>query len=314
MSDIFDLLSKVYKIFRLSLFFCKVTKMDLKRYHFFCPPLKGDVSCQSVAIVDDSSDKKDTEQKLYEQTLDSLLMLNQTHRSPIQRSVQQGYMQSIGFLRAVYNDERFDLIRPPKKLLDFFNISFHFEFYPTYFTISTIDASQSKTFPYNKMTAEIFRSIQLGFISSNLCFLFACFGSTTWVNGEMVIKVTDYRFDQPKTYVFPLKLSNDVIMSVSETKNLKPDQSIQYQKNAVLLKNPYICLDPSPDVARAKSVMDCRKKMWIGDNPRTTIGTPTFAKTPDVPSKYLIKKIDPQRPIQNIRVPSSILNMLENAK
>lgn len=288
--------------------------MDLKRYHFFCPPLKGDVSCQSVAIVNDSGEQKDMEQKLYEQTLDSLLMLNQTHRSPIQRSVQQSYMQSIGFLRAVYNDERFDLIRPPKKLLDFFNISFNFEFYPTHFTISTADASQSKTFPYNKMSAELFRSIQLGFISSNLCFLFACVGSMTWVNGEMVIKVTDYRFDQPKTYVFPLKLSNDVIMSVSETKNLKPDQSIQYQKNAVLLKNPYICLDPSPDVARAKSVIDCRKKMWIGNSPQTTVDTPTFAKTPDVPSKYLIKKVNPQRPIQGIKVPPSILSMLENAK
>ena len=292
--------------------------MDLRRYHFFCPTLKGEIGCQTVVSGESEVRSDELEADLYEDTINSLLMGNQIYRTPIQKNIQQEYTESIGFLHAVYNDERFDILKPPKKMIDDLNVSFHFQFYPQNFTVTSCASNQVKSFPYNKISKEIFHCIQLGQVSSNLCTLFSQFTSYVWSDGEILVRITDYRIIPPSNFVYSLKISADVIQLISDAKKLHGEAELEYKKNSLLILHPLICTDPSPDVARVQSVFDCRKKMWIKEKEDLE---PIFAEkaqamktVESVPKKHAITKIAPPKPVQGIKIAPSILDMFANQK
>ena len=292
--------------------------MDLRRYHFFCPTLKGEVGIQTAVSGESESHGEELEADLYEDTINSLLMGNQIYRTPIQKNIQQEYTESIGFLRAVYNDERFDMLKPPKKMIDDLNVSFHFQFYPQNFTVTACASNQVKPFPYKKTSKEIFHCIQLGKVSSNLCSLFSHFSSYNWVDGEILVRITDYRIIPTANFVYSLKISADIIQLIADSKKLNRDADLEYKKNSLLVLHPSICTDPSPDVSRVQSVLDCRKKMWIKEKEDIE---PIFAekaqvmKTAEsVPKKHAISKISRTKPVHGIKIAPSILDMFANQK
>ena len=103
--------------------------MDSRRYHFFCPQLKGDASCQTIQSNECDDHFDNLEEKLHFKTVNSLLMGEKNYRNPVQQSIQQGYSKYIGFMKAVYDDERFDVLTSSEKFINESDAKFHFEFF-----------------------------------------------------------------------------------------------------------------------------------------------------------------------------------------
>ena len=294
-------------------------KMDLRRYHFFCPTLKGEQSSQTLLSADDEASEEDLESKIYEGTIESILLGNQNFQTDLQRNIQQEYMQSIGFLHAVYNDERFDLLKPPPTMIEDLHPSFHFQFCLDQITVTSTATNETKTFSYNKTSKEMFYSLELGQVSSVLCSLFASFGSSQLTGGQILVHITDNRLSPPRNYITSLTITYDVIHSISETKQLKGENNHKYQKDALLLAHPYICVDPSPDVARAQSIYDSRKKMWTSEKDETTFVPSTqnvvINKVPEqVSKKHSITKISLHQSIRGVKIAPLIVDLFSSQK
>lgn len=82
--------------------------------------------------------------------------------------------------------------------------------------------------------------------------------------GKIACSVADYRLDPPIERIQILTASTEIMMDTLAAVNgqTSDEALIKAESEALLASHPVICTDPSPDLARAESVMDWRSKVW----------------------------------------------------
>lgn len=294
----------------------KKSKMEGQRFHFFLSPMKDDEECQNNFIDENRQFIPELEKNLYEQSLHNLLLGVQTHKTQMQRNLQQGHLKNLGFLISIFNDPRFDLLNLPRNLYDEFNVSFSFEFHQKAFTLSLADGSQTKTFQYTPKSRELIRCLETGRISQELLELFKTYGKIQWADGSIIVRITDYRFDPPRSYAYPLTIGADIILSYGE-REMSEEAHLEVQRNILLTANPDLALDPSPDVSRINSVLDERIKMWDSGPDRretfpNTLQPPTQSQQSSAPKKP-INTIKLKKSTQPLYFPQAIYTIFSNS-
>ncbi|EAX98660.1 hypothetical protein TVAG_403420 [Trichomonas vaginalis G3] len=259
--------------------------------------MKDDEATQNSFIHENRNNLPGIEENFYSQTLQSLLLGVQRHKTQMQRNLQQGHSKNLGFLISIFHDDRFDMLNLPNKLFEDFNVSFNFEFHPKVFTLALGDGSNPRTFQYNTKSRELIRCSETGCISEELLQLFNTFGKIQWTDGSIIVRITDYRFEPQRTYTYPLTIGQDVILSFG-AKALSEEEHLEAQKNILLVANPDLTLDPSPDVARINCVLDDRIKMW-DSGPDKKENSSSFNQQPIIQSQ---PSSTPKKPISTIKL------------
>lgn len=223
----------------------------------------------------------DTENSLLKQvktvTLASLLTNTEQIRltnSKYEKHLIDDYKSRMKFYISYFFDRNFDIFTPPPNLfLKEYNRGLFFEFYESQFKlISRYESGIVKTeFGYDLNMIPILECLETGTITRDLFCLLEKMQVKCYDSGLLLAKCTDFRVQPTKEFLIKLSIGSDVINYFANTRIQNPDekQKLEFEKEALLLENPVLCTDPSPDVARIYSLLDGRKKMWLNHNDRS---------------------------------------------
>ena len=231
---------------------------------------------------------------------------------------------------------------------DFPLSSFKLELQNNDFILSDLSNQTIKRFSYNEFANVIFKSIQNGIIS---IFFLSTIGMTLesaikFENGCCICDIYDFRFDQPIYQRIKLHICNEILTSFIHSqlfspkknpvlnrfnkskKNITPQQISEMsisekdevkhtvEQQLILKLHPFVCIDPSPNVCRAMSIMDFRSKLW---NDKSVIQLIDKKSNFNVPVKKSTSKLIQVPQISNqmrsyessIEIPANIVDFFE---
>ena len=208
-------------------------------------------------------------------SLQKILFSQEKSQTKYEKCLIDDYKNHMGFYISALNDPQFDVFTPSKTLFENCNINLYFDFYKDSFEIkSQIDQQVALvSLGYDDNIIPVLESISTGYVTLSLLKLIEKMKIKNWDNGIMIAKWTDYRLTPPKTFIQKLEIGPDIIEYqgnlLHRNESVDNIEKLKFEKQAILLENPDICTDPSPDVARINSVVDWRKKMWINTKMET---------------------------------------------
>lgn len=241
----------------------------LGRIRFFFPSTKVNCETQTPVIYNPISKNGDIYEQMQEQMIQTLISQEPRPTNIIDYTYMQDFNKRLGYFIANENDERFDKLTPPPDLYENLRVAFNVSLLDKNFIIFRSDVKKSKDFDFNfsyeKSYIPLIESLESGVIGRELMAILWKLKVNAWEDGRLLCQIVDYRFEEPITYFRILNLSYSAIScldSLSSSKVQSQQQKIENEKQILLRLYPQICTDPSPDVARAKSYLDWRQKMW----------------------------------------------------
>ena len=210
--------------------------MKEKRIFFFYPPKKVESASQTIFNVIPSHKKGIINNNLAQNTLDSLLLRNTTFQNNFQKSLIQHYSSHLGFYCSLYNDNRFDLLTPPKDLFTDFPISLSFDFFENHFVITNPLTSQFLSFVYSNSIFPILNSIEDGVISTELFVLIEQLHCNSYLSGILLCKISDFRFSKPIIFKSTLKINSTTLSyKLSLKANITQNEKLEIEKKNLMI-------------------------------------------------------------------------------
>lgn len=239
--------------------------MKLSKIHFFLPS-KEDSETQTPIIY--NYHKKDTSvyDQMYEQTKLTLFFQDPRPTNFISRSYMQDFNERLAYFTGNQNDDRFYPISPPPNLFQNLTVGFEVLFLDKSFVISC-PGSKQFNYPYEDIFLPLFESLESGIINAELELFLEKRKIKNWENGKILCLITDNRFPNPISYKRLLSISYRAIycsakFGLSSKMPNSQQRRLEVEQKIGVLSHPTICTDPSPNVARAQSILDWRSKMW----------------------------------------------------
>jgi hypothetical protein len=191
-------------------------------------------------------------------------------------------------------DPRFDSLTPPRDIFDRFQPSILFELFDRDFLVSGSSRLSPQRFSYDVNSAFILEALETGHLTADMCDFVTKFGSCCYEDGFMVCECLDRRFKRELRYRIRLETSQSVFAQYYQS--IASGNPLVTEQTVLSVYRPVICTDPSPDVARAQSVLDFRAKMWQPRErslrPETSILTrPTTSAATNVKSMEQFKRV-----------------------
>lgn len=247
--------------------------MSEKKFRFFCPTRKIDTDAQTAICGYDHYKTGTVSKKMAYEDMSTVLFQQSRPQSSYRKALINGYNSRLGFYLTTLCHEDFDILTPPPSLFTKQQASVIFRFYDKYFSISSTDTSPkcpTIEFTYKTDITPILETIETGEITRDLARILEKLKITGYEEGVIIGLIEDYRF-APEGQIHYIKLSigPDLFLYYTQNPAITPEQRLEMEKKVLLLQNPIVCTDPSPDFARMQSVYDTRKKMWMDHFIRT---------------------------------------------
>ena len=231
-----------------------------KPIRFFFPVEKVDKPVQTPFFLEKVTKRNATVDKLRSETIEALTSQQQRPPDGVALSYKLDYNSRLQFYLANMNDADFDVLTPPPNLFEDYPVSFEVEFCNDFMQFVAIGSPLKVEFKYDHKVFPLIESLESGFVDRELLhILVGQLKITEWENGFTLCKITDFRFPEPVEHKRMLRLSDDVI---GDFLDREPGHSLETERAMIEAMHPQVCIDPSPDVARAQSVTDWRQKMW----------------------------------------------------
>jgi hypothetical protein len=180
--------------------------------------------------------------------------------SPAERSIVDRCSSHTALAIARSGDLPFDPFPPPSVLYTGLPISAFFDCYREGFTVANRARTKSIAFPYAKASIALLRSLECGTVSGELHTVLGRL-DVIYIEGAMIVKVTDYRFSPERNAFFRLKAANDAFLRAVGEVRAPPGGLLAAEASFLRLTRPAVCTDPSPNVARVMSALTFRRKL-----------------------------------------------------
>lgn len=243
--------------------------MKVGRIHFFFPSTKVNSESQTPIVYNPIPKNDEIYGQMQEQMMQTLIFQEPKPTNIVDYTYMQGFNKRLGYFISNVNDERFDKLTPPPDLYEDLKIGFTVSLLDKNFIIYRSDAKKPKdpdfNYPYEKDYIPIIESLESGVIGRELIIILKKLKVNTWEDGRILCQIIDFRFENPITYLRLLSISYNAVNYLdcfNSSKSPSQQQKIETEKRILLLLHPQICTDPSPSVARMKSCLDWRQKMW----------------------------------------------------
>ena len=208
--------------------------------------------------------------KLRNSDINSILLHEHIPKTRFMNALVEEYYSSVGFYYVSLNDARFDILTPKCKIFADYNISVEVDLFVYVFVVFNPKNQNKKVaFEYNPNIIPLLECLETGVLTKEFCEVSYKLRDNEhfFENGSLICKYCDFRFGANKTVM--IKLDSDSSLIINYLKKSASDADLLKQEKRMLLqKNPLICTDPSPNVARVKAIVDFRKKMWIKQSKR----------------------------------------------
>lgn len=238
---------------------------------FFVPLKKEDCNTQVLFQNDDIIKPEiSADDSFTHFTTDALLMQKFPTNSPFEKAIINKWKSNIILGQSIFNDSRFNPLIIPEIEDDELPLCIRFEFYQDSFSILSPEG-EIGTYPYQKLYFPLIEPLETGFITP---LLYGILENNKYISlsaGKTFVRVIDYRFSPEKRSIICLEITPQILKYFMDKNcaELSDNQKISIEKEIALISHPLVCIDPSPDVARVKSICDKNKKMWTIERERT---------------------------------------------
>jgi hypothetical protein len=165
-----------------------------------------------------------------------------------------GHCSQVGFFLSTGRDDRFDLLTPPSALFCDLAVGLHVRFHSETMECFAHDRSRAIALPYDAAAARLVQGLEDGVVNRDgIALLKIRLNADGWEHGHIVCEITDCR--QPRPH--ERRHLHHVAAST-----LFPGCPLERERRMIATAHPAVCVDPSPDVARAQSAADWRRKAW----------------------------------------------------
>lgn len=237
--------------------------MSDRKIGFFCKRSKVDEQTQTPAQKSTVKDKRSTVDKVREFEADHFISGDILPKTDLDNTRCRDFSNTCPFYYVTLKDERFDVLTPPRDLFKNVQTALIFTFYEDKFTICGSENNKVIGFTYERLFDPILESLETGIMSKEfVTFVVEKFRRMDRIeNGHIYVQVVDRRVVPERSYVIPLKAGDDVMRYyISQERSAL--SALERESRYVAARNPVICTDPSPDVARIECMADFRAKMW----------------------------------------------------
>jgi hypothetical protein len=221
----------------------------------------------------------------------AILLRQSAQFTPTAPALVKSYNSRLGFYLAALYEPRFDPLTPPPDLFPD-PPALVFEFFDATFSVGPPDAEPNFVFRYQPPMFPVLESLELGTIDRDFDALLNRL-KCKCTDGLLICKAIDHRIVPGDEHRTALEIGADIVRRFVEQR--PPSDPLESESQLLLWRRPVVCTDPSPDVARAQSVIDFRKKMWISRRDRT--------KEEDVCARRTVKRVE--RIVTGERIPQT---------
>ena len=261
--------------------------------HFFLPQKKEEGESQIIFNEEEAPPETSVEDILIQTTINSMLMQTLTSSSDFEKSLINGYRSHLVLNESTYKDERFDSLTIPDFPSDEFSPAIRYELYPELFILYTKKGEIAK-FPYSQQFFPLLDPLETGIVSPLLYGFLDQQGFKEWESGKVLARVTDFRYDPELEEFRLLAMTNQIydmfISNEPSTNLLTGRQKLEIEQKVLLMRHSTVCVDPSPDVGRAYSIMDNKRKMWAIERERNEKEFKPTKKPPPQPKEIKLFK------------------------
>ncbi|KAK8884871.1 hypothetical protein M9Y10_043992 [Tritrichomonas musculus] len=282
------------------------------RIHFFLPSTKVSCECQTPIVYNAVAKYDNIYDQMHDQMTQTLFFQELRASNTIDFTFMQDFNKRLGYFIANVDDERFDKLTPPSDSFEDLKVGFSVSLLDKNFIIRS-DTKKPKdpdlNYPYAKNFMPLIESLETGIIGRELIAVLKKLKVNAWEDGRILCQITDFRFEDPVSYNRLLTVSYNAVSCCDFGSSRAPSQQqkIEDEKRILLLLHPQICTDPSPDVARVKSCLDFRYKMWQNRDrvdPKASEVQEEQAKKPIETGNIELTKLD-----KKINIPEPIINI-----
>jgi hypothetical protein len=198
----------------------------------------------------------------------SLLRGTLEAHSALDEHLFASYARRLTYVLASLPDARFDVLAPDGSLYADRRPALQLTFWPKSFTLSLTHAPGQRhptfDFAYDASLADVLECFETGLISPSLLRLIEKMRFAEWERGEVVAHVLDCRYTRQREFHLRLALGGEALRYLR--RRAFPAgagrDALEFERQALLMLYPEICVDPSPAVARMASLLDWRHRMW----------------------------------------------------
>jgi hypothetical protein len=206
-------------------------------------------------------------------------LLRSTFRpiSNLEDAMFSSYSTRLTYILASLQTPEFDPLTPDPALYADRRPALHLTFFARTFTLSLLplpgQRRPSFDLPYDPTVFDVLDSLETGEVSRSLLKMLEKMKFSDWDRGESVAHVVDCRYAVQREFHMRLAIGNEVLgyQCRKMREGMPTHAELEFERQALLLIHPEICVDRSPAVARFASLVDWRKKMWAPREPRQVI-------------------------------------------
>lgn len=276
--------------------------MRAQRVRFFRQRGQTDTGTQTDTLYEMSLGEVNVEDSMHEIAKENVLLQNFPIDTDVDRALVGGFSSRLTFFEGYLSDPNFDQLVPDFGLLEKYRPSLTIDITDKSFKISTFEENHQWTFQLQDQYIPLLQSLENREINQELYLLLTKADLIHWDNGSILALVRDYRGESTQKHVVWLKAAPEVYMT-----NI---HGLDEECEIITKMNPTVCTDPSPDVARVFSVLDRRKKMWIGNNDRRLQTPFVNNKRRTANTEHLSIRTAPLD--KNMEIPKSFIETLQN--
>jgi len=222
--------------------------MDRRPIRFFLPSARAEAQVQTSGLMSPRGAAISIIDRMRGASIASIV--SPAGRPPEVAHLHR-YSTRLQFFLANMRDQRFDPLTPPADLFSDDPVGLRVEFHGDRFVM--VGQSRPVTFRYDRTVIPVLESLESGIVHRELLGVLARLDVDAWENGCVLCGLVDFRADEPVEHARVLRLSAEVAAGAAD---------LAAERDIAMLMRPGVCVDASPDVARAASVLDRRRKAW----------------------------------------------------
>lgn len=282
--------------------------MSDKRLQFFYHSPNNDPTIDKHLLL--SQSVLTTEQQINQIISKLYISYRINPQTRLSKSQNNVFRDSISFNMKYFSDPNFDVLTPSSS--EFLNThpGIRIELTPTAFIISNPNTNDKKIFEYALNILNLLKPLETKIMTRELFIISSKINCKLWDHGEILCHVIDNRYSTPFEAKIILHVTTGIFQE-NYFRKLDKQSSEQYnlsQIHSLLLMEPNICTDPSPNVCRVKSALDWKQKQWICK--RNLNNSDIYSKKEDpIPFEHTIPLPTLAHPITNVQIPDSILDV-----
>lgn len=267
------------------------------RVHFYHQRGRYDGAAQTVKRGPEHEHQRSLEEKIREMQIRSLSDGYDNVEGHFEKRIIDAYHSKFLFR---LDDPEFDFLSLPKISPEIMHPQLTIDITASQMVITSTQRHEKVTIPLSDAaTDELTSTFSAGFINQSFSKILKKVKMGPFVDGSIIVYIKDIRF-MPIREEY-MRLKEPPFTPVVLKKNQEPltkAEVAEYERWKSLSTHRLICTDPSPDVARAMSVMDHRSKMWtsrtIEKPPQKPPSLPT-TKCPIIDDRQGLKQLTQQQ-------------------